>query len=215
MKGISAMKYKSLSHKELINRLGENPNDKELFGEFHSRYDGYICATLYKTFKQARLDKSIELQDLYQEVYQKLFANEGRVLRTFKSENEFAPLTLFGLICRQTVSSHKNESKTIDVQNIANLIYASQGLNHILGITESELREEIEDCLNKVTAVRREGKRDRLIFLIKVDGTDPSLISEMFSKLSISRVCDICTEIKKGLQYCLYQKGINPGKKSA
>ena len=200
-------KFEELSHKDLIHRLGAEPGSRELFDEFYARYHGFISSVVVRKFSNSRLRKYAQPGDVVQQVYMNLLKNEAKALRDFRSEYENGVWAWLRTISHFTLLSIKENRSWLDVDNLPT---ADRRGFVVENGMPGEITEEVNMCLEEIAATRRQGYRDKLIFLLKADGMSTEEIAACFDDLSEKRIAGVCTEVKQELQQRLKARGINP-----
>ncbi len=200
-------KYEDLSHKELIHRLGENPEDRQLCDEFYARYNAYISSVVVHKYRNSRLKRYIEPGDIVQEVYINLWKNDGKAFTDFRSDYENGVFKWLGTISYFTLLAKVENRPHLDFDNMP----TEDRKKFVAELSVArEFNEEVNDCLQRLGKLRRQGFRDKIIFLLKAEGFSTEEIENYFDSLSGKRIAGICTEMKQALQDCLRKKGIDP-----
>jgi RNA polymerase sigma-70 factor, ECF subfamily len=81
------------------------------WGEFIARFHRVVAATVVKSLLAARIQPSAAADDLIQEVYARLCANERRALREFTGTNELAFCGFLRRVAYNVVQDHLRNRK--------------------------------------------------------------------------------------------------------
>lgn len=217
------MGNEQLTHNELIKLLAREPANEKAWKEFVTRFNEYICATIYRECKRRNhAGNGSEVEDMAQEVYMILVKNDCDALRKFEGRWENSIYKYLAITCIRTVLYHIYKSgaqkrpPSKGKSSISKTIMGKNGdlnltMEEVLSAPESDataLKEEIEDCLDKMSTQRRNGSVYKEIFRYYLyEELTPEMIQEHLGHAySLKRVRNIITEVKKDLQKCLKHK---------
>ncbi|NIW13773.1 MAG: hypothetical protein GWN31_07555 [Candidatus Thorarchaeota archaeon] len=168
----------------------------------------------------------MQVEDLAQEVYMILVNNDCSPLKKFKGRWEnsiykYLGTTAVRVVLNRIEKAHAQKrppnKKKYSINNPVPGDKSDRNviLEEILctleadaQMREKEFREEIEDCLDKMVARRRNGAVYREIYKYSLyEGLSPKLIqAHLAQQLSLSRINNIITEVKTDMQKCIQQK---------
>lgn len=207
-----------ISPKKLIHFIAQHPNDQKAWNEFFRRYHQHIGQTIYKAVRRYGHPDGIAIvEDLVQEVYKKLVAENCRALSVFKSDAEngiFKYLQIIAIrivlneITRKKAKKFPPFSPKSDNSEIDKLLPPDWRDK----ARYDDLVAQIETCLEKILQGRRHANRDRLIIRyylfdeLKPDEIVSITPSEALSTpvdLSSKRVANIIGETLKKLRDCM------------
>ncbi len=127
------------------------------------RFHRVIAATVVKTLLAARIQPSTFADDLIQDVYARLCANDRRALREFTGPNELAFCGFLRRVAYNVVQDHLRNRKNRPNEPLPDDLQvkpaASQDLDFQL------LLGEIVDLLDKIVP-RETAERDKTLFLL-------------------------------------------------
>ena len=98
-----------ITHADLLRRCGERRADAELWAEFQRRFQKRVFLYLLRAARaaaRANTDIHEHLNDLAQEVYLRLVKNDGRILRSFREDSEFAVRAFLARVASSVVQDH-------------------------------------------------------------------------------------------------------------
>jgi integrase len=210
--------FRLISPKRLVHMIALQPDHPKAWNEFFRRYHQHIGQTIYKAvIRYGHPDGVGIVEDLVQEVYKKLVAENCRALFVFKSDIEngiFKYLQIIAVrivlndITRKKAKKFPPHDKKIGAGEIDQLLPQDWRDK----IRYDELVAEIETCLEKILHGRRHANRDRLIIRyylfdeLKPDeivSITPSEAPSSPVDLSVKRVSNIIGEIIKKLRSCI------------
>jgi RNA polymerase sigma factor (sigma-70 family) len=178
--------FSTLSHKRLV-RLCSQSSSHPAWNEFYSRFDHYIRLYINKTLRNENINCGCkELgDDLSQEVYLRLIAEDRKALREFKGKADSSFLAYLSVICTNVVREHfrlqraeKRNGKTLSIDLFLNPEEERHTdnktiLNYLSDLPkaiDAVAHRELSDLLDRAIAGPN-SKRDKLIFkLYVVDG---------------------------------------------
>jgi RNA polymerase sigma factor (sigma-70 family) len=221
------MGNEQLTHNELLKLLAREPANGQAWKEFVTRFHEYICAVIYRECKlRSYADDGSGVEDLAQEVYMILVRNDCDALKKFEGRWENSIYKYLATTSIRTVLYHiykAGAQKRPPSKGKASISKSITGKNGDLNLTleevlsapessaianHSELKEEIEDCLNRMSTQRRNGSVYKEIFKYHLyEELTPEMIHEHLGQTySLTRIRNIITEVKKDLQKCLKHK---------
>lgn len=218
------MAYGKLSHNELVKLIAESPRNESAWGEFYKRYHRHICYVIGRELNRLHRYKGHNLvEDLVQEVYTKLLANDCQALKDFEGKYENSIFTYLEIIAVRIVLKDYERCKTQKRSNLCKEVSLDaevwnihdRRLSDLKELVEiegwesefecAELQEEIEYHLKKILDHRRNQARDQLIFryylYAGLDAEEIALIHGI--QLSPKTVLNIIGELKQELGTCL------------
>ena len=218
------MAYGKLKHNKLVKLIAQSPRNESAWGEFYKRYHKYICCMISRELNRLHHYKGHNLvEDLVQEVYTKLLANDCQALKAFEGKYENAIFTYLEIIAVRIVLKDYARCKTQKRSNICKAVSLDARVRNIhdgwlselkelvqfeewkSDFDYAELQEEIEYHLKKILGQRRNQERDQLIFRYYLyagwSAEEIALIHGV--QLSPKRVLNIISELKQELSTCL------------
>ena len=209
------MNLSSLNHNQLIRLLGNEPRNHKAWTEFMRRYRSYLAAVIVRECQRLRYQDGLsQLDDLLQEVYVKLFNNNGEAFRTYKGQYENTIWQFLEIVAMRVVYNDWRKINARKRPRIARDL-APERVGDLLDLfpdknAEDELNRlmmmlAIEDCFKRIAQKLRHPERDIRIFkLYLYDGMSAESIAELPEiKLSPQSVFRIIAEIKGRLGPCL------------
>jgi RNA polymerase sigma factor (sigma-70 family) len=207
-----------ISPKRLIHFIVQHPDDQKAWNEFFRRYHQHIGQTVYKAVRRyGHSDGVAIVEDLVQEVYKKLVAENCRALRVFKSEAENGIFKYLQIIAIRIVLNEITRNKAQKIIPLSKKSEDSE-IDKLLPpdwrdkTRYDDLVAEIETCLEKILQGRRHANRDRLIIRYYLfDELKPDEIVSITPletpsapvDLSLKRVSNIIGELLKKLRNCM------------
>ena len=93
---------------DLLRECGLRLTDRALWAQFQERFQGLIFLYLLRAlrFRSIRDDVAGIVPDLAQEVYMKLVQHDGRILRSFRGETEFAVMAFLAKVSANVVQDY-------------------------------------------------------------------------------------------------------------
>ena len=215
------MALSTMTHNELIRILAQSPRDEMAWGEFYKRFHRHISLAVAREAGRWRHgDRQNTVEDLVQEVYAKLLANDCQALKEFKGQYEHSIFSYLEIIAIRTVladraksTAQKRSSGKGKISLDAKQWDAGQetviDLKQMLrwegwesDLLLRELQEEIEYHLFGILKKRRNQERDGLIFRGYVyEELEAEEIVALCGdpQLTAKRVLNIAGEIKQEL----------------
>ena len=199
---------------DLLRRCGHRLTDIELWDEFQKRFQRRIFLYLLRACRVTRGQQD-ELRevvlDLAQEVYVRLVQNDGRILRSFRGQTEFAVKAFLARIATSVVADHfryqmaeKRQAQVISIDQarenvetsrVAGTDFDEQAIGAVLSWIDI-------DRVLRSDGDRRNAARNFLIFKLHyVDGFTSAELSEFPGfALSVSGVEAVLNRIRKRLR---------------
>ena len=207
--------FSTLSHNELIHYMAEHNGDNAAWQEFLSRFQNFIAAVIINECKRLNLsDGSDKIGDLLHTVYLRLLMNDSKALKNYEGRYENSIVRYLKLIAINVVRSNKNAAskgrfKDLEEndESLASIIPDNSFQDKI---DEEELKDVIEQALQEIESMRRNGGRDVLIFRYYFyEEFDVEAITALpeFAGMSQKRIANIIAEIKAELRDCLVHEG--------
>ncbi len=203
------MDIENLSHNDFIKDLAQTCGDNRAWSEFINRYQKIICGTIAKRVAGTKYYQ--EIQSIANDVYLILLNNNCRALKNFKGQYENAIFKYLSMIASHAAIRYM-KGKTVETftDDMGEVLRG-------LGITTDdpwefiELKEEVEDCLEKIAKSSRHPERDKLIFRVRFyDDLTPEDIADFIKKshkeLATKRIWGILGDMRKDMQKCLEEK---------
>lgn len=187
----------ALSNTALIHLLAQSPNHLLAGNEFFERFDKFIRLAVLKASRRSNstVGRGL-LDDLMQDVYMKLFANDGQALKQFKGQHENSIFVFLQVIATRVVMQHRLKMMVQKRRRPELLDHPSDPLENYL---EAHERQEIENVLEEVITGRNK-ERDKAIFKTYLfEYSQPERIALNFD-LSQTRVKNIISMITKKIR---------------
>ncbi len=155
-----------LSSADLLRACGQRLDDVDLWGEFQRRFRRPIFLYLLRAYRlESGEDRGILdlLPDLAQDVYVRLVRNEGRALRSFRGETNFAAFAFVASIATTIVCDHFRRDAAM--KRTAEVIPFEDARDARIGRTPEDVLPmvDIERALAR-DGSRKRSARDVLIF---------------------------------------------------
>lgn len=224
------MAFRMMTHNELVKILAKSPRDRMAWGEFYNRFHKHICLTINRELKRLHNYKGLNaVEDLAQEVYAKLLANDCQALIDFNGQYENSIVSYLEIIAIRTVLEDYTRSKALKRSAAGREVPLDAlqwnvrqervvDLKEILRLESwqdefllNELREEIKYHLDKILGPRRNKERDELIFKYYLyAGLEAEEIVALCHDVNITgkRVMNIICEIKNELRESLRKAAV-------
>lgn len=144
--------------RELLNRCLGSPEDQELWQTFVRRTQPLIANVIINTLRRWREPAPNLVDDLIQETYLKLFANDRKALRGIRNEHENA---IFGYLkvtaSNTTIDYFRQPKNNVPELELTDPVVPPlpDGFDRI---RFAQLKDKIQDCLQNFSS------RDRTIF---------------------------------------------------
>lgn len=187
----------ALSNTALIHLLAQSPNHLLAGNEFFERFDKFIRLAVLKASRRSNftIGKGL-LDDLMQDVYIKLFANDGRALKQYKGQNENSIFVFLQVIATRVVMHHGVKMMALKSRQTELRADSSPLSDNYL---EAHERQEIDSVLEEVITGRNK-ERDKAIFrTYLLENSHPEYIAQHFN-LSRARVSNIISMIAKKIR---------------
>jgi RNA polymerase sigma factor (sigma-70 family) len=210
-----AMRLSALSHNQLIRLLGNEPRNNGAWEEFVRRYRDYLAGVIKRECQKLEYKAGLsQMDDLLQEIYVKLFKNEGAAFRTYRGQFENTIWQFLEIVAVRVVLNHKRKTEANKRPRITRDI-APNRIGDVLDLFPDKNAEDetnrimmmlaIEECLQRTSAKLRHPVRDLRIFkLYLYDGLSAESIAELPEiKLSQQSVFRILADLKERLAHCL------------
>ena len=187
--------YSERTHNELIKILAQNPVDEFAWREFVNRFHQFIYNRIYKQSSKLRFQNGCEsIDDIAQEVYEKLVKKNCQALKDFKGCYANSFFKYLEIIIVRTVLNKKKEydaqkrRSEHDVSSLDTPVKSRNGTKESpliemiqtddwkAIVNDMELRECIEHCLKKIFKNRH--KKEQYTLILKY-----YLFEEMDSRL--------------------------------
>ena len=203
-----------VSSSDLLRECGHRLTDIDLWDEFQKRFQRRIFLYLLRACRVSRgqQDEVREVVlDLAQEVYVRLVQNDGRILRSFRGQTEFAVKAFLARVATSVVADHfryqmaeKRQAQVISIDHAREVVENSR-------IAGADLDEKTigavlswidVDRVLKNDEDRRHAARNLLIFKLHyIDGFTAAELAEFpgFS-LSVSGIEAVLNRIRKRLR---------------
>jgi RNA polymerase sigma-70 factor (ECF subfamily) len=160
--------YSSLGLEELIQSCVETM-EPAAWDEFIRRFNPLICSVILRITRAGRVNVS-NLDDLTQEIYLKLCANNCRLLRDFRPTEMQSIFGFIKVVTANVVRDHFRASVTMRrggsrrIESLGSNVSPRQDLTDAaMSVDRHVLMREVEDNLNKI-APGKEHERERTIF---------------------------------------------------
>ena len=203
-----------LPSSDLLRECGQRLTDIDLWNEFQKRFQRRIFLYLLRACRVSRGQQD-ELRevvlDLAQEVYVRLVQNDGRMLRSFRGQTEFAVKAFLARIATSVVADHfryqmaeKRQAQVISIDHAREMIENSRvdgadldakSVSALLSWIDVERVLRSDDD-------RKTAARNLLIFKLHyIDGfTAPELSAFPVFSLSVSGVEAVLNRMRRKLQ---------------
>jgi RNA polymerase sigma-70 factor (ECF subfamily) len=152
----------------LIRSCAETTNPAA-WDEFIRRFNPLICSVILRITRAGRLHVN-NLDDLTQEIYLKLCANDCRLLREFRPTEMQSIFGFIKVVAANVVRDHFRASVTMRrggsrrIESLGSNVSPSQDVTDASASVDRQvLMREVEDSLNRI-APGKEYERDRNIF---------------------------------------------------
>src|SRR5215469_2715748 len=164
------MSYSSQDTRELI-RACADPRNSDAWQEFIRRFQKLIAGVVLRTCARWGEYSSEAVDDLVQETYLKLCADNCRLLQEFQCQHPDAIFGYLKVVTANIVNDHfralhaEKRGRGVAPEEISGIQCASDcdGLGGLSTIQREVLLGEIDACLERCTQ-GESGERDRLIF---------------------------------------------------
>ncbi len=212
--------FSKFDNNSLIQYCIQNKDSAPAWNEFVSRYDKTIKVNVKRECIRKHIEKS-ELnfedvfEDLVQDVYVKLVANEFRALRSFRGQNDNSIHAYLTMIAMNCVRNYHTRTKRKSNLPVTDSIFAPLGrfgnkeFFYIIDVAQSfscdlqnelqvqQLKEEIELILEKAVSEKSQS-RDKLLFKLSVfyGFTAKEIAEQKQFDLSAKRIGNIVTRLK-------------------
>lgn len=163
------MRYSSLPPQELVCVCAQS-GEPEAWEEFIQRFHRLIASTVIRTARRWGETSPAVLQDLVQETYLKLCADQCRLLTRFESQHPEAILGYLKVVTANVVHDHfkslhsekRGAGNPAEQFDTVDLAASDQDVGSPGAIEREILLKEIDACLCRCS--RPTEKRDRMIF---------------------------------------------------
>jgi len=203
-----------LPSSDLLRECGQRLTDIDLWNEFQKRFQRRIFLYLLRACRVSRgqQDEVREVVlDLAQEVYVRLVQNDGRILRSFRGQTEFAVKAFLARVATSVVADHfryqmaeKRQAQVISIDHAREVVENSR-------VTGGDLDEKAIgavlswidiDRVLRSDEDRRNAARNFLIFKLHyIDGFTSAELSEFPGfALSVSGIEAVLNRIRKRLR---------------
>ena len=220
-----------MTHNELVEHLAHSSQDQTAWGEFYDRFHKHICATIARELRRKpHAQRQDSVEDLVQEVYAKLLAQDCQALKKFTGRYENSIFKYLEIIAIRVVLSDCSRLRSQKRSPRGGIVSLdapqwSVAQNRFVDLKEicpwesweqefsrHELEDAIRHHLCTILAQRRNGVRDGLIFKYYLyGGMEPGEIALCQGiALSEKRIGNIIAEIKHELGQCLSAPAITP-----
>jgi DNA-directed RNA polymerase specialized sigma24 family protein len=156
---------------DLVRACGARLNDRELWKEFEKRFHKRIFLYLLRSCRVSRgdhLDLQDVLLDLAQDVYVRLIQNDGRILKSFRGDNDFAVLAFLARVSASVVTDHfrhgeaeKRKAMVLSIENIRPILERTPAASGECGPERTDLQASLRG--------RVYGCRDRPVSGFRID----------------------------------------------
>ena len=222
------MNIKDLDNVELIRLCAQESSNRNAWIEFYNRFDERIWLVIYRESEIMGITKEDPqfqntIQDLVQEVYVKLVANDCKALKNFTGASVNSIYAYLGVIARNVVKNHvisinaqkrslleKSLDEVLTITENGQKIYTKDVIKSPDSAIEDELsvtilKEEIDNILNKILK-NKDKDRNKLIFkLYFYEGFSVEEIASQFNfGLSLKRISNLTSDLKKKLRQELF-----------
>lgn len=201
------------SSSDLLRTCGERLDDLDSWNEFQKRFHRRIFLYLLRSCRVSRGDqRELEdvLLDLAQEVYVRLVQNDGRILKSFRGENDFSVRAFLARVAASVVADHfrygeadKRKAKVIPIEDVRQAMEQgvrerSQGTD----ASESVLSLiDIERVLTRKDQTRHAARNALIFKLHYVDGFTAGEIAAFPGfGLSVRGVEAVLSQLRKKLR---------------
>lgn len=203
------MILRELSNTQLVKLCAEDPGNKDAWAEFSFRFDARIKLIVYREAQNKSLLTNTRnmkqfLEDLVQDVYLKLIANDCRLLKAFKGVSENSIFSYLGIVAINLVRNYATSQKTARHFVLENsidkeLLEPYFSIDNEKDLSFEALKQEIEKILDN-NLMNKDKERDKLIFkLFFYEGFSvEDIASELF--LSPLMVKKLLANIKSRLR---------------
>lgn len=219
--GQMTLRPKELTNTELIKLCAHNTRSRELWDEFCARFDERIWLCVYRECRDKKITSNknefkLIVQDLVQDVYEKLVAKNCKALLEFQGASENSIYAYLGMIAKNVVRNYLIQKSAKKRPQIAEsldemLTSAPERLEKdrlkFIDIGNQDdfsfeiLREEIEMILDRLLK-GADGERNKIIFKLFLyeDLSPEEIAAQLAFPLSEKRIRNIITNIKKMLR---------------
>jgi hypothetical protein len=212
------MDLKKLTNRQLVELMAKEHGHNGAWKEFLDRFHKFVCYTIYKECKRVGYEEGVTyVEDIAFAVYEKLLRNNSEALKNFRSEHENAIYKYLQIIAIRSVlvgfahdrtQTHHPSGGWVSLDTLAEVGIIpknSEGSTNM-----SELKEEVEFCLQQIFHDSRHQERDMLIFKFYFFGQLKSdeITSLLHFDLSTKRVSNIIADNTPKLRKCLIERGI-------
>jgi DNA-directed RNA polymerase specialized sigma24 family protein len=169
------------SSPELLRLCGSRLDDLDLWNEFQVRFQRRIFLYLLRSCRVSRggqRELGDVLLDLAQEVYVRLVQNDGRILKSFRGEDDFAVRAFLARVAASVVADHfrhgeaeKRKANVIPIDNARQMVEQAVGPSN-----ETDRSGDVLSLIDVERVLTREDQarnaaRNALIFKLHyVDG---------------------------------------------
>ena len=215
-----------MKNTDLVALCAREPWNRKAWLEFYDRFDDRIRLVIYRECKAMGVpNRDVQFQDtvedLVQDVYMKLLANNCKALKDFIGASENSVYTYLGIIARNEVRNYFtkiNAQKRPTVErSIDDLLNISEkgGKIRTKNITRSPyadlevefLKEEIENILDRIVTGSSKHRNKLIIKLNIYQGLSAEQIaSQLPYDLSSKTVSNLITKIKQKLRQQLLEQ---------
>ncbi len=209
------MSLSSLSHNQLIRLLANEPRNNKAWIEFMRRYQDYLAGVIKRECQKLGYKEGLSrLDDLLQDIYTKLFRNDGEAFRTYRGQFENTIWPFLEIVAIRVVYNDKRRTDADKRPRIARDV-APGRIGDVLDLFPDKNAEDeinrimmtlaIEECLKRMSKKLRHSIRDiRILKLYLYDGLSAESIAELPEiRLSSQSVFRIIADIKARLAQCL------------
>ena len=214
------MQLSKLKNTDLVSLCSREPWNRKAWLEFYNRFDDRIRLVIYRECKALGIDnRDVQFQetveDLVQDVYMRLIANNCKALNDFIGASENSVYTYLGIIARNVVINHStkiNAQKRPNVERSIDEVFdisEKGGKIRIKNIGRSTfdelevefLKEEIEVIMDQIVTGSHKHRNKLIIKLNIYEGLSAEQIANQLPyEMSRKTVSNIITKIKQKLR---------------
>jgi RNA polymerase sigma factor (sigma-70 family) len=179
------------SASDLLRECGQKLTDRTLWAKFQERFQGLIFLYLLRAlrFRNIQEDATGIVPDLAQEVYVKLVQHDGRILRSFRGDNEFSVMAFLAKVSTNVVQDYhrhsgreKRRAQVISIDAVKAAEFGERGVRESPDF-DSKAMSSILSWIDIERVIegdldRKNARRNALIFKLHyVDGFSSSEIA--------------------------------------
>jgi RNA polymerase sigma-70 factor (ECF subfamily) len=177
-------RYAKFSSTELV-RVCAGSKDERAWAEFIRRFQAVIAAAVLRTARHWGEPSRPQLDDLIQDTYLKLCANDSRLLRSFQPRHEDSIYGFLKVVAANVVHDHfksalatkRGAGQTEAITEPIPIDPKMAGADSFDAVSQRIQLEQIDKVLRQVTAGKDQGKKRTIFWLRHRQGLTASEIA--------------------------------------